>query len=435
MLGIWLAACGAGSALEERVPWESFLAGHDPVWNRMGKDWWEAPFVGDGELGMMVRLRDGKTLQLDVGSNRVHDHRTEDLWQGKVPEAIEVQNRGRLPVGRFELSTRGKIDAAKSTARIDLWNAEARGELVTDQGSIRWRVFIHATNRVGVIELNGSDGEAEVKVDFVAEDAVSPRGIAKLPAGMKAAWKPNPKPVRSGDANRGGATWDLVAGGQTSAAWRREGDRLYWTVEHRFPQKDAASLATARLEKATQTSFDEWQGSHREWWHRWYPKSFFSFNDPYWESFYWIQVYKMASATRSDRGLIDNSGPWLQPSGWSATWWNLNVELSYSPFYASNRSEEAGALPRHLAANMEGLIRSVDEKYRADSAGLCRNTGPDLFGWCGEPGARAIRERKDIGSECGNPRSAGRGRSSHPVPQHTPGCAWQAGASGHRDLP
>ncbi len=402
VIGIWLAACGAGNGLEEKVAWEDFMARQDPVWNRMGKDWWEAPFVGDGELGMMARLRDGKTLQFDVGSNRVHDHRTEDLWQGKVLDAIEVQNRGRLPIGRFELRTRGEIDPAKSTARIDLWNAEAWGELVTSQGRIHWRIFTHATDRVGVVELQGSGGESEVKIDFVAEDAVSPRSAAKCPADFKAAWKPNPKPVRSGEGNRGGVLWNLTAGGQTAAAWHREGERLYWTVEHRFPEKDAAGLAGARLDKAAQAPFAEWQAGHREWWHRWYPKSFFSFSDPYWESFYWIKVYKMACATRSDRGLIDNSGPWLQPSGWSATWWNLNVQLSYSPFYGSNRSDEAGALPRHLAANMENLIRSVDEKYRADSAGLCRNTGPDLSGYCGEPGGRAIRERKDIGSECGN---------------------------------
>ena len=51
---------------------------------------------------------------------------------------------------------------------------------------------------------------------------------------------------------------------------------------------------------------------------------------------------------------------------------------------------------------MQNLTASVDEKYRADSAGLARNTGPDLLGWSGQPGGRPVRERADIGMECGN---------------------------------
>ncbi len=402
LLGVFLM-CSALPvvALDEKVDWPGFLAGHDPVWNRMGNEWWQAPFVGDGELGMIARLGGERILRLEVGSNRVHDHRTDDLWKGKVPDAIEVQNRGRLPIGRFELTTAGIIDPAKSTARIDLWNAEARGTLVTDKGAVAWRMFTHATERVGMIEVKGSDGESSAALAFIAEEAVSPRE-SKLPADLRKQREPNPRPQRKGSADDGTVIQDLAAGGQTVTTWNRKDGRLFWTVAHRFPEKDAAPLASQRVKAAANAPFAAWQESHRAWWHQWYPKSFFSFSDPYWESFYWIQIYKMASATRADRGLIDNCGPWYQPSGWSATWWNLNVQLSYSPFYSSGRFAEAAALPRHLAAGMDGMIRSVDEKYRQDSAALSRNTGPDLLGWAGQPGGRVIRDRADIGMEAGN---------------------------------
>jgi hypothetical protein len=397
-----LALAIPAAALEEKIDWPAYLNGHDPVWKRMGKVWWEAPFVGDGDRGMLVRLGGERKLVFEVGHARVQDHRTEDLWKGIIPDAIEVQNRGRLPIGRFELSTVGKIDPAKSTARIDLWNAEARGILVTDRGKIVWRIWIHAKDGTGVIDLMRGDGEGEAALVFVPEDAVSPRE-KNLPADMRAERKPNPKPRLEGDATKGRVVQDLVAGGQTATAWQRVGaSRWFWTVEHRFPESDAGTRAAAAVARAAGSDFLAWQASHRQWWHEWYPRSFFSFGDPYWESFYWIQIYKMASATRADRALIDNSGPWLQPSGWCATWWNLNVQLSYSPFYTSGRSAEAEALPRHLAAGMDALVRSVDEKYRADSAALCRNTGADLFGWAGQPGGRSIRERKDIGMETGN---------------------------------
>jgi alpha-L-fucosidase 2 len=220
-----------GHALDERIDWPSFLSGHDPVWNRMGKDWWEAPFVGNGELGMMARLAGERVLSFQIGSNRVHDHRTDDLWQGKVPDAIEVQNRGRLPVGRFELMTVGRIDPAKSSARIDLWNAEARGTLVTDRGGIAWRIFIHATKGTGLIELKKIGGESEATLSFKAEPAVSPRE-SRLPGDFRRQRTPNPPVKYEGNGSKGHAAQQLAAGGGYVTAWDEAGGRLFWSLAY-----------------------------------------------------------------------------------------------------------------------------------------------------------------------------------------------------------
>ena len=83
--------------------------------------------------------------------------------------------------------------------------------------------------------------------------------------------------------------------------------------------------------KADQTA---WVQAHRDWWHAYYPASFVSTGDAYWDSFYWIQQYKLACATRDKGWIIDNQGPWLQPTAWNAIWWNLNVQLSHSGGYA-----------------------------------------------------------------------------------------------------
>ena len=55
------------------------------------------------------------------------------------------------------------------------------------------------------------------------------------------------------------------------------------------------------------------------------------------ESFYWIQMYKLASATRADRPAIDTLGPWYRSTPWPGIWWNLNIQLSYWPVYTANR--------------------------------------------------------------------------------------------------
>ena len=44
-------------AVEDKVDWPAYLKGHDQLWMRMGKAWWEAPFVGDGDRGLPLPMR------------------------------------------------------------------------------------------------------------------------------------------------------------------------------------------------------------------------------------------------------------------------------------------------------------------------------------------------------------------------------------------
>jgi alpha-L-fucosidase 2 len=409
LLCVFTLAAAPGCAADEGAPeaavdWSVFLGRLDPVWERMSSPWWEAPYAGNGEMGVLLRLEGQRALRLDLGSSRVHDHRTQDVWNGVVPNSVEVHTRGRLPIGRFELRTAGTIDANRSTARIDLWNAEVRGELVTDRGTIAWRTLIHADDMAGLLEWTPDEGEAGAQIVFVPEAAVSSRGRP----GSMAGWENNP-PARveeAGDAKL--CVQDLVAGGQTATAWVEEtaagGERrLWWSIRHTQPGPGARAEAVQTLEDVRGGPSKPWIERHRAWWHAWYPKSFFSLSDPYWEAYYWFQIYKLGSATRGDRSLIDNCGPWYQPSVWSATWWNLNVQLSYSPVFTANRLDLAEAVTGHLARGKENLIRSVDPEYQHDSAGLARQTGPDLLGWAGQPGGRANMERgHDVGHETGN---------------------------------
>lgn len=40
--------------VDNQVDWAAFLARHDLVWDRPGKNYFEAPFVGNGLLGAMI---------------------------------------------------------------------------------------------------------------------------------------------------------------------------------------------------------------------------------------------------------------------------------------------------------------------------------------------------------------------------------------------
>jgi hypothetical protein len=49
--------------------------------------------------------------------------------------------------------------------------------------------------------------------------------------------------------------------------------------------------------------------SHRDWWHAFYPENFISIPDQKLESFYWIQWYKLASASPRIPARLISSDP------------------------------------------------------------------------------------------------------------------------------
>ena len=40
---------------------------------------------------------------------------------------------------------------------------------------------------------------------------------------------------------------------------------------------------------------------------------------------------------RDDGPILDLNGPWFNDTPWPAIWWNLNIQLTYSPLARANR--------------------------------------------------------------------------------------------------
>lgn len=136
-------------------------------------------------------------------------------------------------------------------------------------------------------------------------------------------------------------------------------ERTYWiTVTHSYPEATAEKDAAQILDKALATGTGKLQKQHRTWWNHYYPSSFLTLPDGMKENFYWIQMYKLASATRGDRALIDNTGPWLTVTPWPNAWWNLNVQLTYWALNASNHLDLAASLENAIYNNIENLKKT-----------------------------------------------------------------------------
>ena len=354
-----------------QVDWPSFISHQDPVWSRMPENYFEGPFVGNGLVGAIL-FRDDKntnSIRIQIGRTDVYDHR---------PEAGSPMHYcGRLPIGHLLMTPVGAITS--TSLRMDLWNAEITGQIITDKGRIGLRCFAPGNSEVIITQLTHDEGEKGAIVTFVPEQGNSSRFIAQPARDKNFTYVPNPafetNKVRGMDVS----VQPLLAGSDYATAWREiiEGTtRTIWlSVANRQTEPGSAEDAVADVEAAIKQGVESFAKTNREWWHSFYKASFVTLPDARLESFYWIQLYKMASATREDRPVVDLMGPWYKNTVWAAYWQNLNTQLAYYSVLPANHPELGEPLCHLLWDRRQDLINNVPAEYRADSAALGNPTG------------------------------------------------------------
>jgi hypothetical protein len=161
----------------------------------------------------------------------------------------------------------------------------------------------------------------------------------------------------------------LIAGGGYTTAWqeKRIGARRLFaaTVAYSHPEATSTADAVRTVQRALATDPDALVAAHRRWWNRFYARSFVSVPDKLTQRFYWIQLYKVASATREHAPVVSEWGPWFPEVGnsWTAVWWNLNVQVTYPLVNGSNHAE-LDAVTATFRKYHENLPQSVPPAYR-----------------------------------------------------------------------
>ncbi|WP_405662529.1 glycosyl hydrolase family 95 catalytic domain-containing protein [Streptomyces sp. RK9] len=371
--GLPARATAAAPRARERAapdPWRTVLDDADMVWQRMPRTWYEGPFLGNGFLGSGIYAEPGRetaAVRFNVQHSEVQDHR---------PEFGSLFGLARLPIGHFTLEPVGAITGVDW--RLRLRDAELTGTLTTDRGTLRVRAHVHSSRAVLAAEVTASAGERGFRWVFHPAEAISPRAAFKpVPAGYEG----NPPARVESHDGVSAAVQPLLAGGQHVTAWRerrRGGARtLYVHVAHSHPQSTARDRALRAVRAAARLPYDTLAAPHRSWWDAYYRKSFLSLPDARMQRFYWIQLYKIAAAARRDAPVMATCGPWLEPTPWPNTWWNLNVQLEYWLIHGANHLE-LDAVTRALSEFRDNLAKEVAAPYRTDSLGVPRTTDTRL---------------------------------------------------------
>ncbi len=116
--------------------WPSFMSRQGPVWEKLPENFDEGAFLDNGLMGAMIYRQSENQIRWEMGRSDVPEHRRDNQ---------------RLPIGGLVLETAGIIQGG--TLRLDLRNAEVRGQIMTDKGSISFRTLIHTDLMAMVLDL------------------------------------------------------------------------------------------------------------------------------------------------------------------------------------------------------------------------------------------------------------------------------------------
>lgn len=340
---------------------------------KLGTTIYTGVFTGNGLLGTMSYMKSNNALRIDIGRTDVYDHR-------ENPESA-LFDKARLPIGHFVL--RLQDTALRATGLIDYGGGEATATVETAREYYAVRTLTFAKRDVIYVEINTKLGSNTIPLlEWVPEVSRSPRmnfGHAKKPHN----YPENPTGEHSKRNNYSVYEQPLLAGGGYATVWHSyiKGNKTIYLISIGYDtgKGDYVAQAVNNIDALKGAALDQEIINHNAVWQAYYSRSNLTIPDTRLQQFYNMQLYKLASATGQDKPAMDLQGPWTSNTPWPAYWHNLNIELAYSPVFASNHLEIAESLIKMINRNVDNLIQNTPKPYRHNSAAIGRSSAPDMI--------------------------------------------------------
>lgn len=377
-----------------------FYKNQNLAFNKFPKTQFEGAFIGNGSFGASLFHDEDNALLIKTGHNEVFDIRPElDTEYESSPEFISC----RIPIGYFKIKT--SSPATECAEELDIYTAEFNGTIKTEKGSYSCSCISDKNSDVIILKITYENEKPELL--YVHQKAMSPRQAHMIAIDDYNRLSKNyPEPKEPTDSVEDGINLHFqpyYSHGGFCVAYKtvETGSNSFIAFISCAESEDGSSSIqkSISLIKNAEKDTENLIELHRKAWADFHSKSCLALNDKEIEKFYHLQMYKLNCAAKPDGVPFDTCSIWLyEKTAWPDAWWNLNVELSYSPLYVSNHLDIAHSLTTSIQKNFESLKLNVPEKYRADSLAIGRATDKKIRGNVLEPGTDTIDRNIELGN-------------------------------------
>ena len=371
-----------------------FLGKHDLIFEKPPLEWERGLPLGNSITSAVIW--GGNPIKVSLDRNDIWEIRSafkpdKDLfhWE-KFCEKFE-QGRGadvrefyqtefgptpqQLPLGRFELKLAGQ-EIRDYQMRLHLYDGMAKGGFATELGAIAWRSYVCASCPAVIFDYQLSGAEtASLKFRFVSKlgEYTEDMALAKE-TGASCRTKKNigmfitgyengvpemaqvmkdwgyAEPIFGTDGHIDYYVQAIPENGDYAVAWTQidgqEGRHVIIAaiITDRVNSR-SMDLAIEQVQQIeTLEQIDRLEQENRDFWHAYYPKSFFSIPDTKLEALYWIQMYILGCTARPGGNPMTIGGIWTPDDGLAAFCandfhWNMQQQGNLWPIYTSNRLE------------------------------------------------------------------------------------------------
>ena len=328
--------------------------------------WDEAMPLGNGLLGALV-WGDGKPLRISLDRTDLWDlrpvpefqtqeysYKTMRQWvrEGRIDDLHRLYDKPygnpgptKIPAGRIELTFADECSFQSAT--LDIATAVCE---TTFANGVKVRVFTHATQRLGIIEVqSGRPVQVRLLAPPFAGKVTEEAGAGKISAGDLATLRYDAPTESHGNdwaeyLQRGWGDFQFAV----VLAWRstEQGWLGVWSIVTSKDSSEPLSTARRDCQIALNMGFDALLSFHVPWWKSYWSRASVSVPNPAIERQWYLEMYKFGSAARANTPPITLQGPWtaddMKIPPWKGDYHHdLNTQLSYWPAYSGNQLDGA----------------------------------------------------------------------------------------------
>lgn len=375
---------------------------HNLVFDKLASRWDEAMPLGNGMLGALIWQK-GENLRLSLDRADLWDERKALDMSKLTFKSVEqqvlkkdyapVQKIGDSPYDSYPYPT--KLPAAAMEMNLSAFGKVISNELdiataintVKFESGAVFTCYIHAVQPIGYFSFenvpeqilknfepqliihNYNSGKSAVEND----NSHAGSGLEKL------GYEKGTVHKTSNSVLYRQPTYDDNFY-EVLLQWQKQGNTIkgFWSIANNQP--------VAKVNPFNNASF---LNSHLQWWKNFWKQSSVSLPDALIEKQYYLEMYKLGSASRKGAPAITLQAVWTADNGslppWKGDFHNdLNTQLSYWPVYTGNRLAEGETFIDWLW-NMKDKNLNYTKKYFEVSGlnvpGVVTLGGDPMGGW------------------------------------------------------